>query len=206
MTGFRNIIFDLGGVILNLDYGRTSEAFRALGLRSFDTIYSQVKQSGIFDEYEKGRIGSGRFRQSLAGWLPEGISDAQIDAAWNAMLLDLPGARLKKLEELGREHRLFLLSNTNEIHITEFRNILRREHGLDDLSRYFEKTYFSYEIGMRKPDTEIFLHVLGENGLDPAETLFLDDSPQHVEGAGRTGIIARLVKGRDILDASLYLR
>ncbi|TND10371.1 MAG: putative hydrolase of the HAD superfamily [Bacteroidetes bacterium] len=204
MQRFRNIIFDLGGVILNLDYRRTSTAFQKLGLQSFDEIYSQVQQSGLFDAYEKGLIGSAAFRETLAEHLPAGTVHEKIDEAWNAMLLDLPPERLEKLEALGKTHRIFLLSNTNEIHIRAFTEILRRDFGIESLSALFEKEYFSFRVGMRKPDVEIFQHVLLENGLSAAETLFLDDSPQHVEGGRRAGLTARLVNGPGILDDGYY--
>src|SRR5690606_27785293 len=110
--------------------------------------------------------------------------------AWNAMILDFPVERLRFLEELSKKYRLFLLSNTNDLHIDAVRRALEKTTGHKNLEQYFEKTYFSSAIGMRKPDTRIFEFVCSENNLDPAKTIFIDDSPQHIEGAKSVGIEA----------------
>src|ERR1041385_8056059 len=112
----KNIIFDLGGVLLNLDMRKTRTAFHELGMTDFDNHFTQAKQSGIFDLFDCGKISPEEFRKELKKHLPNHISDEQIDAAWNAMLNDLPAERLKLLRQLAKKYRLFLLSNTNEIH------------------------------------------------------------------------------------------
>lgn len=187
-------IFDLGGVLLNLDTAATGNAFRALGMTGFDAHYTQAKQSGLFDAFDKGEISPQEFRNTLKKHLPPGTSDEAIDKAWNAMLLDLPVERLQLLEQLRGKYRLFLLSNTNEIHVTAFSAYLQRTFGFSDFSGYFERWYYSCRIGKRKPDAEAFLHVLEENGLIAEETIFIDDSPQHVEGARKLGIHAELLR------------
>lgn len=207
MQQFRNIIFDLGGVIINLDLERTAAAFRRLGLTSFDAMYSQVRQSGLFDDFDKGLISPGAFREGLLQHLPAGTTAAQVDEAWNAMLLDVPPDRLVLLERLKKNYRTFLLSNTNEIHVTAFSASLQETFGFSDFSHLFEQCYYSCRIGMRKPDPEIFRYVLEQNRLDPHETIFIDDSPQHITGAAATGIHARfLAPGQDIRDADGPLR
>lgn len=194
----RNIIFDLGGVLLNLDMERTSRAFRELGMKDFDLRFSQARQSGLFDDFDCGRISPQEFRNNLKQHLPDSITDEQIDDAWNAMLLDLPLKRMENLKKLGKNYRLFLLSNTNEIHIRSFSNELREKIGKEDFSDYFEKWYYSCRIGKRKPDAEIFEFVLKDNGLLPAETIFIDDSLQHVKGAQECGIQSLLLhKGEE---------
>lgn len=202
----RNIIFDLGGVIINLDMPATARAFRALGMTDFDTHYTQAKQSGLFDAFDKGEISPQAFRDGLKPHLPANTSDAQINEAWNAMLLDIPVKRLEELSELKKKYRLFLLSNTNEIHVTAFSAYMQRSFGFSDFSDYFESAYYSCRIGKRKPDTEIFDFVLNENKLIASETIFIDDSVQHVEGARLTGIRAELLKPgeefRDLLIAA----
>lgn len=182
-TAYKNIIFDLGGVILNIDYDLTAKAFEQLGLSNFQNLFSKAHQEKLFDLYEKGQITSGEFRAALNNAMKTPVSKATIDAAWNAMLLDLPASRLKLLKTMKNTHRTFLLSNTNEIHIHWLFNSLKQHFGINDLSDHFEKVYLSYEMGLRKPDATIFQQVLIENHLDPAETLFIDDSPQHLEGA-----------------------
>lgn len=186
----KNIIFDLGGVILNLDYGLTTQAFKSLGIKEFENLYSQVKQRQLFDDYEKGFIASEVFRNELVSLIESGPSPHEIDAAWNAMLLDLPEERIELLEKLKSKYRLFLLSNTNDIHITAYSSYLLKTFGFPDLSHIFEKEYYSYRVGMRKPDKEIFELVLSENDLKASETLFIDDSAQHIEGARQAEITA----------------
>ncbi|HEU4717313.1 MAG TPA: HAD family phosphatase [Bacteroidia bacterium] len=197
----RNIIFDLGGVIINLDPAATEQAFVRLGMTDFSSQYSTAKQSGLFDDFDKGKISPEAFRTELKKYFPAPVTGRAIDEAWNAMLLDVPPERLELLAHLGKRYRLFLLSNTNEIHVAAFSAYLQREYGFSDFSGFFEKWYYSCRMGMRKPDREIFLRVLDENKLDPAETLFIDDSMQHVKGAAETGISSLwLAPGKTILD------
>jgi|ERR1041385_7891179 putative hydrolase of the HAD superfamily len=195
----RNIIFDLGGVILNIDPLATQKEFEALGMKEFRSFYTTKNQTRVFDDFDCGRISENEFRDFLKAHLPAGVNDAQIDHAWNAMLLDLPEERLGLLKKLGKKYRLFLLSNTNEVHVTAFSAYLKKTFGFEDFSDYFERWYYSCRIGIRKPDAEIFDFVLRENKLEAEETLFIDDSPQHIEGAMKCGITALLLeKGKTI--------
>lgn len=186
----KNIIFDLGGVLLNLNSAATSTAFKKLGLTNFDEIYSQAQQKELFDDFETGRVSAQVFREEIRKISGKNIADEEIDMAWNAMLLDLPEQRLELLDSLWMDNRLFLLSNTNEIHIDAYTNYLLKQYNVPNLSHLFEKEYYSYKIGLRKPNPEIFEFVLKENNLIAKETLFIDDSAQHVEGASRCGIQA----------------
>jgi FMN phosphatase YigB (HAD superfamily) len=198
---YEAIIFDLGGVLLNLNYSLTSEAFKKLGLADFDTIYSQAQQEGIFDDFETGKSDPAQFRQKLRAWIGNEVSDNQIDHAWNAMLLDMPLNRIKLLQNLKKDYRIFLLSNTNEIHLQEVFRILTSSHGSPDFSGIMEKQYFSCREGLRKPDPNIFYKVLRDNNLNPERTLFIDDSIQHILGAQTTGLKTHhLLPGEDILN------
>jgi epoxide hydrolase-like predicted phosphatase len=187
INGIRHIIFDLGGVLLNINYQLTEQAFIKLGISDFPALYSQAQQSDLFDKFETGRVSQAEFLavlQQLAG-IP--LTDAQIIDAWNAMLLDLPLRRLQLLQQLRAYHDLILLSNTNEIHETAFNKIVTEARGMS-LAAFFDKVYLSHRVGMRKPDTEIFQRILEENGFKPEHTLFIDDSIQHIEGAKSLGI------------------
>lgn len=200
----KNIIFDLGGVLLNLELERTRIAFQRLGMENFDTLYSQSKQIGLFDLFDCGKISSDEFRSVLKTHLPASTSDKEIDFAWNAMLLDLPKERLDLLRKLGKKYRLFLLSNTNEIHVAAFSTYLQSAFGITDFSDYFERWYYSCDIGKRKPNAEVFDFVLRENKLIASETLFVDDSLQHVEGAKNRGMVGVfLSSGKTILDLKM---
>lgn len=195
------ILFDLGGVILNLDYHRTAQAFDALSEGRFASAYSQHRQDPLFDDMETGRISPDQFRDGLRDLFGIVGSDEDIDAAWNAMLLDIPPARIELLRRIGRERRIFLLSNTNEIHKLAFDQIVARQFPGLVLDELFEGAHYSHLIGRRKPHPETFEWVLGQHGLDPKKTFFIDDSIQHVEGARQAGLTAfHLVAGQTILD------
>lgn len=185
---YKNIIFDLGGVLINIDYNLTAQAFSTLGINDFQEQFSKAAQTKLFDLYEKGLISSQEFRNQIKSVISAATDDSTIDEAWNAMLLDFPLERLNFLQKVKQTHRTFLLSNTNDIHIQKINTDLKAEYGIPDLSGHFEKIYLSYEVNMRKPDAEIFELVLSQNNLNPAETLFIDDSPQHIETAKKLGI------------------
>lgn len=188
IQGIRHIIFDLGGVILNIDYNLTQKAFVDIGITNFDDIYSQLSQTSLFDELEKGNIGKEEFVAELKKVTPVHITESQIITAWNAMLLDFPLRRLQILQQLRLHYDLFLLSNTNEIHEAEFNRILMDVNGIPNIGTFFDKVYLSHRVGLRKPMKEIFERVLTDNTLDPNKTLFIDDSPQHIESAKALGI------------------
>jgi glucose-1-phosphatase len=185
----RNIIFDLGGVLLNLDYQATIDQFKQLGVKNFDHFFTQAEQVHLFDRFDKGEISVEDFREELRQLSGVPMSDEEIDDAWNAMILDVPQQQLPLLELVRDHYRIFLLSNTNAIHIPFFFNYLRVAHGYESMEQIFEKQYLSFEIGMRKPDLDIFDYVLRENGLNPSETLFIDDTRGHVNGSLRAGIV-----------------
>jgi HAD superfamily hydrolase (TIGR01509 family) len=203
LKDYRNIIFDFGGVVLNLDYQLTIEAFKKLGLPNFDANYTQLSQTALFDNFERGEISPEDFREGLNEVFGEPIADEELDHAWNAMLQDLPIERLHLLNRIREDKKIILLSNTNEIHVEAFESNLKLQHGQNDLSNYFETVYYSCRVGMRKPEARIFHHVLDSEGFSPSETLFIDDSPQHIEGARKVGLHTyhlRADKGETILD------
>lgn len=200
-SSIKNIIFDFGGVILNIDYKLTEIAFAKLGLTDFAGIYSQSTQKELFDVFEKGLISPADFRKEVKKYINKETSDTQINDAWNAMLLDLPEERITLLDKLKKTHRIFLLSNTNEIHFTAFSSYMKEKFKRDIFSEVFEKYYVSHKVKMRKPDADIFELVVRENRLRKEETLFIDDSMQHIEGAKKVGLNAIfLEKGKTILD------
>lgn len=198
----KNIIFDLGGVIINIDYALLIEAFSKIGLPHFEAYFSQKEQKKLFDLYEKGMISSQDFREELKKQCKPGTTDSDIDSAWNAMVLDLPKERLDFLIRIKNRYRTFLLSNTNEIHMIFINNYLRKQFEIDSLNEHFEKVYLSFEVKMRKPDAEIFELILNQNTLSKEETLFIDDSLQHVDSACSLGISTILldVKKESVID------
>lgn len=188
LKNIRHIIFDLGGVLLNIDYQRTQKAFYELGLTDFETHYTQMTQTGLFDDFETGRIGADAFVATLRELLPQTCTETAIINAWNAMLLDMPLRRLQLLQQLQIHYQTILLSNTNELHEKAFNQILKSQCGFNSFGVFFDKVYFSHRLGLRKPDKAIFELVLQQNQLDPEHTLYLDDSPQHIDSARQLGI------------------
>ncbi|RYE23333.1 MAG: HAD family phosphatase [Sphingobacteriales bacterium] len=201
IKGIKHIIFDLGGVLINLDYNRTAEAFIELGYHNFNDIYSQLQQTTVFDDLETGRIERGDFVKALVKATGKQLTEEQVYTAWNAMLLDFPVRRLQILQQLRLHYDLLLLSNTNDIHEEAFNKILHQSHGIPNIGVFFDKVYFSHRVGMRKPNADIFQRILDDTGFKPEETLFIDDSPQHIEGAKTLGIqTIYLEKGMTIED------
>jgi putative hydrolase of the HAD superfamily len=192
----KHILFDLGGVLLNIDYTLTEKAFAELGIVDFDLMYSQAKQDGLFDRFEKGEIGRGEFIGAIQRISPSSVNRDEIETAWNAMLLNFPSERLDMLSTLNKTHDVYLLSNTNEIHFGAFN--MRFEKAFDrSFSPYFRKDYYSHQLGMRKPDAEVFEFIVKDQGLIKQEILFIDDSEQHVKGAKSLGIPSILLEKND---------
>lgn len=183
----RNIIFDLGGVILNINPQLTVEAFRSLGWRNFYEENNQTKGKELFYSLESGSSSPEVFRNSVRKIADIQRNDEEIDTAWAAMILDIPADRIRYLEALKNSYRLFLLSNTNEIHRIKFHRDFEKDFGYSfyDL---FERNFYSHEMGMRKPNPQIYIQALTEAGLVPEETLFIDDMEENIESAKTTGM------------------
>jgi len=187
----RNIVFDLGNVIINIDTDLTLRKFQNLGVTNFDEMYSMMRQSDVFDRLDTGKITLPEFRNAIRDYSKVEMTDEQIDDAWCAMLLDFPEENaelLKKLRSFG--YRLYMLSNTNEMHIKFYSEYLKQHFGRDLFTELFDYTFYSHEIGFRKPNREAFEYVLKAEGLKPAETLFIDDLEHNVIGARQTGMQA----------------
>jgi glucose-1-phosphatase len=188
----KNIIFDFGGVICDLDISRTEKKFREFGPVKSSATSAAENSSLRFDilveKYEKGTISSSEFREIIRDHYQVPPTDAAIDNTWNALLVGIPLQRLQLMEEIRNHYRIFLLSNSNEIHYHHYLQDYRIKTGLEDFEDLFDKAYFSFMIHLSKPGKEIFEFVLKDSGLDPAETLFIDDTLKHVETARNLGI------------------
>ena len=194
----KNIIFDLGGVIYAIDYHKTITAFKNLGIKNFDKLFAKAAQQNIFDDLETGTISKSEFFVEINLLIQDYLTDNQITEAWNAMLLQFMPEALSCLDEISSDYRLFLLSNTNEIHIEFIKNQVGEENFKSFCAR-FEKVYLSHEIGKRKPHAKVFDYIINEKKLKKDETLFIDDSIQHVQGAIKAGLQAyHLDKGESI--------
>jgi len=185
----KNIIFDLGDVILNIDVPVASLSFAQLSGKEQHEIISLFKEKDIFRQFETGKLDEKGFRDYIRELLvfPD-WTDEVIDVAWNSLLLDLPSERVELLKKLRENYRLFLLSNTSSIHITQVNKILEAATGIEKLDDLFDKVYYSYDMGLMKPDPAIYLQVLKEQGLEAEETLFLDDNADNIAAASKLGI------------------
>jgi glucose-1-phosphatase len=198
MENIKNIIFDLGGVIMDIDVKQTLNAFSKLGIKNIERYFGHGFAASFVSDHEAGKISDEDFLAEIKKLISNEVSDKIVINAWNALLLRFPPERITLLKELKTRYRVFLYSNTNAIHYNKFSEMYRLEFGgtLEDL---FEKAYFSHTLGHRKPDTGGFEQIIRENSLDPKQTLFVDDAFINVEGALKTGL-----KGL-YLPAGLYI-
>ena len=204
MQSVKNIIFDLGGVILNLDFAAAEKAFTELGFEDFKQVFSGGHVTSFIKDYEMGLIDDDQFVSEIKKLAKKQNDDQVAIAAWNAMLVDFPKERIEFLRALKKQYRLFLFSNTNAIHLKSFRQTFSDNFEAAIFDELFEKTYYSHEIKLRKPTKESFEYVVNDAGLNAAETLFIDDMLVNVEGARQAGLQAvQVVPGKSILDLGL---
>ena len=186
----KNIIFDLGGVIYDIRYENIPEAFARMGAGNLMEIYSKAKQTDFIDRYEEGLMSSDEFCEEIRRISEVPLTDEQIKEAWNAILIDVPSTRVDFLLKLKEHYNLYLFSNTNQFNYDCFTAHLNQKYGFDFFDTIFKAAYFSHILHIRKPKSEGFQKIMQEQQLNPAETLFIDDSPQHIEGARRCGLQA----------------
>lgn len=199
----KNIIFDLGGVILNIDLRKTQDAFTSLGVKNIEEVFRMGHIDSFFKSYEVGAINDTQFIDSIQKMAGIQLAPEAVVEAWNALLLDFPPERIGFLKEVKSKYRLFLLSNTSALHHVKFHEIFSQQFGgsLDDL---FEKAYYSHLIRLHKPNDAAYKLIVDENDLKTDETLFIDDSAANVEGAERAGLKGlHLANGKTILDLGL---
>lgn len=203
LNTIHNIIFDLGGVILNIDPQRTIDEMAKIGIKNFDRIYSQIKQNHVFDNLEKGLISENEFVTAIQEYSGIKANPEEIIRCWNSLLLDFPQNRIKLLQRLNQSerHNTYLLSNTNGIHKKVYNQMLKDQFKIDGLEALFSKAYFSHEIHMRKPDREIFEYILQDSNMEPEKTLFIDDSEANTQAAQKLGIKTYLVDPENSITA-----
>jgi glucose-1-phosphatase len=204
MKIIRNIIFDLGGIFMELSYKKTEEAFESLGVANFHELFTQHKASPLFAKLETGGIDENEFYKGFRKLVGIDLTNEQIKNAWNAMLLSFPAERLLWLEEISKKYKIYLFSNTNSIHYNAFQNIFRENTGKQNLDGYFIKAYYSHKLGLRKPGEEAFVEILKRENLGAEETLLIDDTAVNIEGAKRVGIQGILLQSpKTVFDLDL---
>lgn len=193
MDKIRNIVFDLGGVLLNIDPERTFEEFEKLGLTGARDLFHRSDIKTVLDDFETGAYCAVEFRNKFREITRFVITDKQFDRAWNAMLLDLPPERIRRVKELSKKYKTYLLSNTTPIHSECFNGKLSELTGLESFDHLLDKAWYSYNLGLRKPDIRIFEKMLAKSRLVPAETLYIDDYEANVTAAELAGMKGMVV-------------
>lgn len=181
------LLLDLGGVLIDIDYLATEKAFEKLGVDDFKNRYTQFAQNELFDRFECGQISPQHFINLLLPYTAQGTTPNEVVAAWNAMIGTFPIEKIALLDRLSQTLPLFMLSNTNELHWFPVEKAWKRV-SQKDMASYFRTIFLSHQIGKRKPSPETFIWVCEQMGFEPKEVLFIDDSPQHIEGAKAAGL------------------
>lgn len=184
----KTIIFDLGGVIIDLNFKRTPEAFSKLTGWKFDDIYQMYFEPGLLQDYEKGLITDQELRAGINNLFSTNLTDSQIDEAWCAMLGPIPKARLDFMNRLRQQYQVLVLSNTNSIHVEAFNQTINKVSGEASLEAFADEIYFSHELNMRKPDRDIYEEVLERSNNKAEDCLFLDDTKHNLDTAEQIGI------------------
>ncbi len=188
LTNIKNIVFDLGNVLLNLDFDASIQAFQKIGLKTDVLDRKQAYSDPVFYELEVGKITPFEFRKRVRHLLKnQKLTNQQIDDAWSAMILDIPANRVEMIQKLKQKYKVYLFSNTNQIHISKLHKEFKKQHGIEFPS-LFVKDYYSYEIHERKPDLISYEKVIELSGINPEESLFVDDLEKNIEGAQKAGL------------------
>jgi glucose-1-phosphatase len=185
----KNIIFDFGNVLFDLDLDRTAQEMRQLLGDRFEAAHRQLLQHRVFELYETGGLSTTEFTDALRHGSQPPLSEAQVIQAWNAIFIGMPRARFEMLERLRTRYKVFLLSNINPLHADWIDAYMMREHGIPDFQQqYFDGVYYSHLIRLRKPDLEIYEYVLADAELQAGESVFFDDLPTNIAAANACGI------------------
>jgi len=204
MKNIENIIFDLGGVILDIDYNRTRKGFEDIGVKQFDEMYSQANANKLFQKLETGYISNEDFFKELDSATNLNLTPHQIRTAWDAMLLEFREDSLKFLAEIKSRYNTYLFSNTNFIHMEAFHKIFHRKEREHSFNEYFNTAFYSCEIGLRKPDPKSYQWILDHLNAEASKTLFIDDSIQNIEAAKEVGLqTVHLIPGMKIEELGL---
>lgn len=183
----KNVIFDLGGVLINLDFDNCLNAFRKAGFQDIEKQVCQSRGKGLFSQFELGEIRPKEFRETIRKEANESLSDRKIDDMWNLMLLDIPREKLDLLLELREHYMVYLLSNTNQIHWDYACGQMFSYRGFR-VNDFFEETFLSFEMHKAKPDKNIYEQMMKEANILPEETFFIDDSGTNCQAAAALGI------------------
>ena len=184
----KNIIFDLGGVILDIDENIVYKELEKMGINVSELSHSKEFMD-IFSKFDIGVYTAPTFRKKIKALLgQEKMTDQKFDAIWNAMLLDIPRERIEAIEKVKKHYKIFLMSNSNVIHYDLYVRDLQLRFGYNEFDELFNKSYFSFAEHLEKPDPRFFELILDHEGLIPEETLFIDDTAENIKVAKSLGI------------------
>lgn len=186
--GLKTIIFDFGGVILDIDPQLTIKEFDKLGMPNSASFQNPDFINQVIRKFEKGILTPEAFRNKIRTYINKDVTNQQIDDAWNALLFDIPAERIHIIEEAKKHYRIFLLSNSNEIHYDLYVRDLQLRFGYREFDDLFEKSYFSFDTHLKKPNPEAFEFIINQHELDPAKTLFIDDREDNINAAAGIGL------------------
>lgn len=205
MENIKNIIFDYGNVIFLIDFQKAQQTFTELGIKNVEHFFAHAGHDPLFNEFEKGNITAAEFRDGIRRITEKAdLTDKQINDAWTSLLIGVPPVNHAILLQAKSKYRTFLLSNINEIHLDYISEYLKRDFQIESNDIFFEKVYYSHLVRMRKPNPDIFEYVLNDSHLIPSETLFIDDSPQHLKTAADLGLKIHLLKPSETLESFIY--
>jgi HAD superfamily hydrolase (TIGR01509 family) len=200
----KNILFDMGNVLFSIDYKKTEDAFVELGYGNFSQMYSQFTADALFEKLETGKISTEDFYTKLIASHPEKITEQQITNAWNGMLLHWRMESLEFLKILAKKYKLYLLSNTNDIHLAAVNNMLKMETGKESIDDLFTTAYYSHKINLRKPNADIFEFIAKDAVINPQETLFIDDLKNNIATAAQLGFKTHLLLEGETIEGLDY--
>ena len=200
MSEIRNIIFDLGGVLLNINPLLSLAELEKLSGIDKDELISRFVNERIFEKFDTGSLTPAQFRSELCRIINKNASDEEIDGAWNLLIQDFPTSRVELVQQLRKNYHVFLLSNTNSIHFEYYTSEFIQKNGFP-MAELFDRLFLSHEIGNHKPDAGIYTYVLENAHIEASETVFIDDSLANIKAAEELGIAGiHIQDGHDVVD------
>lgn len=187
-SGIEAIAFDIGDVLVDISYDQTVSRFQSLSNFDFQKVLGYSKQFELFNQYERGELTTSDFIAQLKKYLREDVTEEQIQAAWNGMLVHFPPRKIDLLMRLKSQYRLFALSNINELHVNEVNRRIQLMYGVSPFASFFEEAIYSNEVGMRKPEARIYEYLIKKANIAPANILFIDDKLENIKAAEILGI------------------
>ena len=200
----KTIIFDFGGVILDIDPQITINEFQKMGFKDIAKTNSKELIEDIIRKFARSIYTPEVFRKRLRAFLELDVSDQKLDDAWNALIYDIPAERIEILEQVKKNYQMLLLSNSNEIHYDLYVRDLQLRFGYREFDELFNKAYFSFDVHLSKPDPEVYEFIINQHDLKPSQTLFIDDNEENIAAASKLGLktylLAKPERVRDIFD------